>query len=136
MMAARGPQHTTPKTSAGDWRLARELGVRITTHAGEGAWSLRHQPVLRLHEQGVLGPDTTFVHGNQFTDNDLRLIADSGGSISISQEVEMHMGLGFPITGRSLQHGIVTSLSVDVPVTVGATCSRSCGAPWLPSGPW
>ena len=119
MMAARGPQHTTPETSAGDWRLARELGVRITTHAGEGAWSLRHQPVLRLHEQGVLGPDTTFVHGNQFSDNDLRLIADSGGSISISPEVEMHMGLGFPITGRSLQHGIVTSLSVDVPVTVG-----------------
>ncbi len=119
MMAARGPQHTTPETSAGDWRLAREIGVRITTHAGEGAWSLRHQPVLRLHEQGVLGPDTTFVHGNQFSDNDLRLIADSGGSISISPEVEMHMGLGFPITGRSLQHGIVTSLSVDVPVTVG-----------------
>jgi cytosine/adenosine deaminase-related metal-dependent hydrolase len=119
MMAARGPQHTTPETAAKDWHLARELGIRITTHAGEGAWSLRHQPVLRLHEQGVLGPDTTFVHGNQFSDDDLRLIADSGGSISISPEVEMHMGLGFPITGRSLKHEIVTSLSVDVPVTVG-----------------
>jgi 5-methylthioadenosine/S-adenosylhomocysteine deaminase len=119
MMAARGPQHTTPETSAGDWRLARELGIRITVHAGEGAWSLRHQPVLRLHEQGVLGPDTTFVHGNQFSDEDFRMIADSGGSISISPEVEMHMGLGFPITGRSLSHGIVSSLSVDVPVTVG-----------------
>jgi cytosine/adenosine deaminase-related metal-dependent hydrolase len=119
MMAARGPQHTTPETSAGDWRLARELGIRITVHAGEGAWSLRHQPVLRLQEQGVLGPDTTFVHGNQFSDEDLRLIADSGGSISISPEVEMHMGLGFPITGRALGHGIVSSLSVDVPVTIG-----------------
>jgi cytosine/adenosine deaminase-related metal-dependent hydrolase len=119
MMAARGPQHTTPETSAADWRLARDLGIRITVHAGEGAWSLRHQPVLRLHEQGVLGPDTTFVHGNQFSDEDLKLIADSGGSISISPEVEMHMGLGFPITGRSLSHRIVTSLSVDVPVTVG-----------------
>ena len=119
MMAARGPQHTTPETSADDWHLARELGIRITVHAGEGAWSLRHQPVLRLHEQGVLGPDTTFVHGNQFSDRDFELIADSGGSISISPEVEMHMGLGFPITGRSLSHGIVSSLSVDVPVTVG-----------------
>jgi cytosine/adenosine deaminase-related metal-dependent hydrolase len=119
MMAARGPQHTTPETSAADWRLARELGIRITVHAGEGAWSLRHQPVLRLHEQGVLGPDTTFVHGNQFSDEDFRLIADSGGSISISPEVEMHMGLGFPITGRALGHGIVSSLSVDVPVTIG-----------------
>jgi cytosine/adenosine deaminase-related metal-dependent hydrolase len=119
MMAARGPQHTTPETSAGDWRLARELGIRITVHAGEGAWSLRHQPVLRLHEQGVLGPDTTFVHGNQFSDEDFRLIAESGGSISISPEVEMHMGLGYPITGRSLRHGIISSLSVDVPVTVG-----------------
>ena len=119
MMAARGPQHTTPETSAGDWRLARELGIRITAHAGEGAWSLRHQPVLRLHEQGVLGDDTTLVHGNQFSDEDLRLMADSGASISISPEVEMHMGLGFPVTGRALAHGIVSSLSVDVPVTVG-----------------
>jgi cytosine/adenosine deaminase-related metal-dependent hydrolase len=119
MMAARGPQHTTPETSAGDWRLARDLGIRITVHAGEGAWSLRHQPVQRLHERGVLGPDTTFVHGNQFSDEDFQLIADSGGSISISPEVEMHMGLGFPITGKSLSHGIVSSLSVDVPVTVG-----------------
>lgn len=119
MMAARGPQHTTPETSAEDWRTARELGIRITVHAGEGAWSLRHQPVLRLHEQGVLGPDTTFVHGNQFSDEDLDLIADSGGSMSISPEVEMHMGLGFPITGRALDRGIVSSLSVDVPVTVG-----------------
>jgi 5-methylthioadenosine/S-adenosylhomocysteine deaminase len=120
MMAARGPQHTTPETSAGDWRLARDLGIRITAHAGEGAWSLRHQPVLRLHEQGVLGDDTTLVHGNQFSDQDLQLMADSGTSISISPEVEMHMGLGFPITGRALAHGIVSSLSVDVPVTVGA----------------
>lgn len=119
MMAARGPQHTTPETAAGDWRLARELGIRITCHAGEGAWSLRHQPVLRLHEQGVLGADTTLVHGNQFSDEDLRLMADSGTSLSISPEVEMHMGLGFPITGRALAHGIVSSLSVDVPVTVG-----------------
>ena len=119
MMAARGPQHTTPETSAGDWRLARDLGIRITVHAGEGAWSLRHQPVLRLHEQGVLGSDTTFVHGNQFSDEDFQMIADSGGSISISPEVEMHMGLGFPITGKSLAHGIVSTLSVDVPVTVG-----------------
>ncbi len=119
MMAARGPQHTTPETSAADWQLARELGIRITVHAGEGAWSLRHQPVLRLHEQGALGPDTTFVHGNQFSDDDFRLIADSGGSISVSPEVEMHMGLGFPITGKSLAHGIVSSLSVDVPVTIG-----------------
>jgi 5-methylthioadenosine/S-adenosylhomocysteine deaminase len=119
MMAARGPQHTTPEISAEDWRTARELGIRITVHAGEGAWSLRHEPVLRLHEQGVLGPDTTFVHGNQFSDEDLDLIADSGGSISISPEVEMHMGLGFPVTGRALDRGIVSSLSVDVPVTVG-----------------
>jgi 5-methylthioadenosine/S-adenosylhomocysteine deaminase len=119
MMAARGPQHTTPETSAKDWHLARELGIRITVHAGEGAWSLRHKPVLRLNEHGVLGPDTTFVHGNQFSDEDLKLIADTGGSMSISPEVEMHMGLGFPVTGRALSHGIVSSLSVDVPVTVG-----------------
>ena len=49
-----------------------------------------------------------------------RLIADSGGSISISPEVEMHMGLGFP-DHRPVARNTASSrrLSVDVPVTVG-----------------
>ena len=119
MMAARGPSTPLPRPVPVTGVSPVTWGYASPVHAGEGAWSLRHQPVLRLHEQGVLGSDTTFVHGNQFSDEDFRMIADSGGSISISPEVEMHMGLGFPITGKSLAHGIVSTLSVDVPVTVG-----------------
>jgi 5-methylthioadenosine/S-adenosylhomocysteine deaminase len=118
-MAARGPQHTTRQVSADDWRLARELDLRITVHVGEGAWGMRHAPVRQLHEAGVLGPDTTFVHANCLSDEELELIASSGGSISISPEVELHMGHGHPVTGRALKVGIQPCLSVDVVVVIG-----------------
>jgi len=117
-MAARGPQHTTPQVSAEDWRLARELGIRVTVHVGEGAWGMRHRPVEVLDELGVPGPDTTFVHANTMSDEEFRIMAESGSSISVSPEVEMHMGHGYPATGRALEFGIMPSLSVDVVVVI------------------
>jgi cytosine/adenosine deaminase-related metal-dependent hydrolase len=118
-MAARGPQHTTLETSVDDWQLARELGIRITVHVGEGAWGKRHEPVLRLHNAGVTGPDTTYVHANRLSDAEFQIIAQTGGSISVAPEVEMHMGHGYPATGRALAAGIQPCLSVDVVVGVG-----------------
>lgn len=118
-MAARGPQHTTPEVSASDWQLARELGLRVTVHVGEGAWGMRHAPVLKLHEHGVTGPDTTYVHANTLSDREFEIIRDTGGSISVAPEVEMHMGHGFPATGRALEFGIRPCLSVDVVVVIG-----------------
>jgi 5-methylthioadenosine/S-adenosylhomocysteine deaminase len=117
-MAARGPQHTTAQVSVDDWRLARELGIRVTVHVGEGAWGQRHRPVQVLGDLGVPGPDTTFVHANTMSDAEFQIMADTGSSISISPEVEMHMGHGYPATGRALEFGLLPSLSVDVVVVI------------------
>ncbi len=40
-MALRGPQFTTPRVVEHDWRLARDLGLRITTHLGAGVADAR-----------------------------------------------------------------------------------------------
>lgn len=118
-MAARGPQHTTPEVSARDWQFARDLGLRVTVHVGEGAWGKRHRPVQVLHDHGVTGPDTTYVHANTMSDREFEIIRDTGGSVSVSPEVEMHMGHGFPATGKALEFGIEPCLSVDVVVVIG-----------------
>jgi cytosine/adenosine deaminase-related metal-dependent hydrolase len=114
MLALRGPQWSTLNVTQHDFELARELDVRITVHVGDGLWGLRTQPILRLHERGLLGPDVTYVHCNSLLDEEYRLMADSGATASISAELEMHMGHGFPPTGKLREVGIEPSLSVDV----------------------
>ena len=41
--AARGPQFTTLDITADEFRRARDLGLRITVHVGDGLWGTRVQ---------------------------------------------------------------------------------------------
>jgi len=119
MMAIRGPDFSTLETTIDDLRLARELELRVTLHIGGGLLGKQAKSVERMHGAGVLGPDLTFVHCNGCTDEALRLMAESGGTASVSARVEMQMGHGFPATGRLLAAGVRPSLSVDVVTSSG-----------------
>jgi cytosine/adenosine deaminase-related metal-dependent hydrolase len=90
--------------SAAEWALAREEGASISIHAGGSLAGL----------EDVLGPDVTYIHCTTFTDDAWRMVADSGGHVSLSCPVEMKMGHGIPPIQRALDHGIQPSLSVDV----------------------
>ena len=96
-----------------DWRLADELGIRISCHAGDGEWG-RNRPIAQLAEHGLLGPTMTFVHCNSLADDELAMMADAGASASVSPDIELQMGHGWPATGRLLDAGIRPSLSIDV----------------------
>jgi 5-methylthioadenosine/S-adenosylhomocysteine deaminase len=117
-MALRGPQFATLEVTEGDVRLARELGLSATLHAGDGEWG-RSRPITRMRDSGLLGDDLTFVHCNTLADDELQDIADSGGTVSISPDIEMQMGHGWPATGRLMSHGIRPSLSIDTCVSNG-----------------
>jgi 5-methylthioadenosine/S-adenosylhomocysteine deaminase len=116
-MASRGPQFATIDITERDFLTARELGVRITVHVGDGLWGF-NRPLVQLAERGLLKDDTTYVHCNTIGDDEFKLIADSGGTGSIAPEVEMQMGHGLPPALRFLAVGIRPSLSVDVVTTV------------------
>jgi cytosine/adenosine deaminase-related metal-dependent hydrolase len=113
-MALRVPGIATREVIAGDWALARELAARITAHVGMRMSGPRQRHVTDLADLGLLGPDVTYVHCNDSTDQELDLIAASGGTISIAPFIEMAMGHGYPPTGRLLERGVRPSLSVDV----------------------
>ncbi|WP_433218142.1 amidohydrolase family protein [Microtetraspora malaysiensis] len=111
-VAAWGPVYGSVEAAVADWRLARELGLRISLHAtGE-------EPVERLHAAGLLGPDVMFVHANGFTDRSMKLVAGSGGTASVAPAVESQMGHGSPETGRLREFGIPTGLGVDTVAAV------------------
>jgi cytosine/adenosine deaminase-related metal-dependent hydrolase len=117
-MGTRGPGFCTPEVVKHDWELAREVGAPISVHVGMGPYAGRFSMVSQLSELGLLGPDTTYIHCNYLSDDEFRLIADSGGKISIAPSVEMVMGHGTPPTAKALAHGLRPSLSIDVVTTV------------------
>lgn len=118
--AMRGPQFSTPEAALADWQLVQELGVRVTVHNGDGEWGKR-RPVAWMHEHGMLDEQVTHVHCCSLADDEMRMIADSGGSASVSADVEAQMGLGWPATGRLLDVGIRPSLSIDVCASNGSS---------------
>ncbi len=118
-MAARGPEVSPMDVVAAEAKQARSLGLRQSIHIGNGAWAHK-QPVRLMAEQGLLGDDITWVHCNTLTDEQLQLIADSGGTASCATELEQHMGHGDPAINRLLAVGLRPSLSVD-------TCTNVSG---------
>jgi 5-methylthioadenosine/S-adenosylhomocysteine deaminase len=117
-MGTRGPGFCTPEVVQHDWNLAREVGAPISVHVGMGPYAGRFSMVDQLNGMGLLGPDTTYIHCNYLSDQEFKLVADTGGKVSISPTVEMIMGHGTPPTARVLAHGLRPSLSVDVVTTV------------------
>ena len=116
-MASRGPQFATLDITEQDFKVAREMGVRITVHVGDGVWGLT-QPLMQMNSRGLLKDDTTYVHCNTIADEEFKLMADSGGTASIAPELEMHMGHGLPPALKLLAAGIRPSISIDVVTTV------------------
>jgi cytosine/adenosine deaminase-related metal-dependent hydrolase len=117
-MGTRGPGFCTPEVVRHDWELARDVGAPISVHVGMGPYAGRFSMVSQLDGLGLLGPDTTYIHCNYLSDDEFRLIAETGGKVSIAPSVEMVMGHGTPPTARALAHGLRPSLSIDVVTTV------------------
>ena len=113
-LAARAPGNTTPEVATHDWKLARDLGIRISVHVGMRLTGVHVNHVLSLNQLGLMGPDTTYIHCTDSTDQELDLIASTGGSASVAPYVEMLMGHGVPPTGRLVARGVRPSLSIDV----------------------
>ena len=113
-LALRGPELSSPEITKHDFEFARELDVPISIHCGLSGYAARYRTVETLRELGLLGADVNYAHANLFSDDDFRQVAASGGSISPCPSVEMLMCLGtYPATGRALEHGVTTGLSVD-----------------------
>ena len=98
-----------------DVRLARDMGLRWSNHTGAlGVPFLAEDAVRRLDALGLLGPDADFVHATNLTDDELKLIIDRGGSITVAPECECNFGHGNPVTDRVIDLGGTPSFGVDV----------------------
>jgi cytosine/adenosine deaminase-related metal-dependent hydrolase/ribose/xylose/arabinose/galactoside ABC-type transport system permease subunit len=118
-LAAPGPEFTEFEVTRSHWKLARDVGARITVHVGVGTFGQKG----KVQEFGEMGPellkdDTTYIHCTTLNDTEIQMIVDSGGTVSLASPVEMMMGHGMPPTQRFLDRGLRPSLSVDVETNV------------------
>ncbi|MBA4493515.1 amidohydrolase family protein [Paenactinomyces guangxiensis] len=118
-LAIRGPEFSHWEATVSDIQLARELDVICSMHLGFGTWGSVDRSIEKLHKADLLGPDLNFVHANTINDNEFGLIASSGASISVTPEVEMMMGHGYPATGLFLEQGGRPAIGVDVVTSTG-----------------
>lgn len=117
-LATRGPGFCVDDVVRAEWALARELDIPITVHVAMGRLAGRFGMIKQLDALGLLGADTTFIHCCYFSDEEWRLVADSGGTISIAPQVELQMGHGWPPVMKAIENGLRPSLSIDVVTTV------------------
>jgi 5-methylthioadenosine/S-adenosylhomocysteine deaminase len=117
-LATRGPGFCTDEVVRAEWELARELGLPITVHVAMGRLAGRFAMVEHLDRLGLLREHTTYVHCCHLSDTEWRMVADSGGHVSIAPQVELQMGHGWPPVDRAVQLGLRPSLSIDVVTTV------------------
>jgi 5-methylthioadenosine/S-adenosylhomocysteine deaminase len=104
-LASGGPEFSSMEETVKDVALARELGIRLTTHVGVIA---NVHAVTKMKEAGLLGPDILYIHATSCSDDEIKMIADSGGSLSTSPLNEKLPGLD-----TWLKHGLRPSLSLD-----------------------
>jgi cytosine/adenosine deaminase-related metal-dependent hydrolase len=117
-LATRGTGFCKDEVVTAEWALARELGIPITVHVAMGRLAGRFGMIKALSTLDLLGPDVTYIHCCYFSEEEWRLVADSGGTISIAPQVEVQMGHGWPPTAKALEYGLRPSLSIDVVTTV------------------
>jgi 5-methylthioadenosine/S-adenosylhomocysteine deaminase len=112
-MAVLGPHYSTMEAAIADLTTAKDLGLVASMHHSGGAarstdgWD-------QVERLGLLGSNTNIVHGNTFSTERLKVLTDLGVSFTVTPEVEMAAGHGYPITGRLIEAGGSPSLGVDI----------------------
>ena len=111
-LAPRGPEFTSFETAKAQWELARELDARISVHIGVGTAG-KQGKLGEMGKAGLLKDDTTYIHCTTLSDEEIKMIVDTGGRVSLASTNEMTMGYGMPPIQRFLNHGLRPSFSVD-----------------------
>ncbi|MFF1815924.1 amidohydrolase family protein [Kribbella sp. NPDC058245] len=110
-VASTGPAYAPFDVVSADWALAASLGLSVVTHIDRS--EVTQTPIALLEKAGLLRPTTLYVHCNNLSDDELRLIADSGASVSIAPAVEARLEMGPAVAVRLKSLGVPLALGID-----------------------
>jgi len=113
-MAILGPDWGSWDVVEHDIRMAREFGLVSSSHTRRREDCVVKDGYARMLKAGLLGPDHNLVHGTSYDDHDLRVVADSGASLTSTVLVELHHHIGDTQVARVREYGMLPSLGIDV----------------------
>ena len=110
-----------------DSQILREIaefskaeGFFLTIHVSESLWEQeeiqkKHQktPVQYLHDLGLTGQNSLFVHCVHVSEEDLKIISKTGTSFSYNPESNMKLGNGIAPVSLALKEGVTVGLGTD-----------------------
>jgi 5-methylthioadenosine/S-adenosylhomocysteine deaminase len=112
--AILGPQFSIPEVVEHDFRMVRDLGLLSSSHAARRPADWVSPEGFRIPAKlGLLDARHNVVHGNYIDDAELRLIVESGASVTVTANIEIHVHPMDPVSGRLLELGAMPSLGID-----------------------
>jgi cytosine/adenosine deaminase-related metal-dependent hydrolase len=113
-MCILGPHYSTYEVTHHDILLARKYGLLASAHMSGGFNRVVPDGIYKMSNDKLLNSKLNVVHGNDLSDEELKILIDNGVKMTVTPEVEIQMGFGNPITGRVMALGGHPSIGVDV----------------------
>jgi len=113
-MAILGPDWGAWQVVEHDIRMAREFGLVSSSHTRRREDCVVPDGYARMAKAGLLGPDHNLMHGTSYDHHDLRIVTDSGASLTSTVLVELHHHIGDPQVAAFRAAGGMPSLGIDV----------------------
>jgi cytosine/adenosine deaminase-related metal-dependent hydrolase len=100
-----------------DYEAAKDRGLPISVHANNFQTSAGG--IQQLANRGLLSPGMQVIHAVWCTPEEIRALARSRVSVSLSPYSELRIGFGFPIAADLVAAGVTVGLSVDTTTLSG-----------------
>ena len=113
-MAILGPDWGAWEVVEHDIRMAREFGLVSSSHTRRREDCVVPDGYARMAKAGLLGPDHNLVHGTSYDHDDLKIVTDSGASLTSTVLVELHHHIGDTQVAAFRAAGGMPSLGIDV----------------------
>ena len=119
-LAPHAPYTVEPKTLAEMGEFSKLENWPLVIHVSESLWEQEEikkrynkTPVQHLHNLGVTGDKSLFVHCVQVNSKDLEIMAKTGTSLSYNPESNMKLSNGIAPVHFALEKGVVVGLGTD-----------------------
>lgn len=106
-----------PEVYRKEFETARRLGIPITVHAGSAS-SAKGQ-IAALANEKLLGKDVQVIHAVAASADEMKMMKDSGCSLSVSPGSEQRIGFGFAPISEFIAAGIPLGVSIDTTSLAG-----------------
>jgi cytosine/adenosine deaminase-related metal-dependent hydrolase len=113
-MAILGPDWGSWEVVEHDIRMAREFGLVSSSHTRRREDCVVADGYARMAKSQLLGPDHNLVHGTSYDTADLRVVVDSGASLTSTVLVELHHHIGDTMVAAFREQGGAPSIGIDV----------------------